>query len=214
MAVLTVNWETTTRVSPADDKVVTGESTPVEATTPEPLRHADRPLLVYVVPSATAESFDKVEKVILADDKVAIGSWAFKRMKITPEDAENDPLFKGKGHDVPRFLIVSPDYKDVEVIEGSKLSVSGVWNAMKSGAKKYLKGNFDKDVREMRDVMNEWDKISKERSVLEEKEKRETNPTPADRKDIEGKKAELDARQKAADEKKAQLMKFELKVAA
>jgi hypothetical protein len=214
MAVLTVNWETATRLSPDAAPVVTSEvSAPAEGTATPVAPRSDKPILVYVTPAESGEAFDKVDKVILADDKVAIGSWAFRRVKMTPEDAEKDPLFAGKGKEVPRFLFVSTDFKTVTVVEGSKLSVSGVWNAMKSEAKKHFKDNFDKDVREMRDIMNEWDKIADERSVLEEKEKREDKPTPADLKDIEKKKAELDKRQKAADERKEDLMKFELKLA-
>jgi hypothetical protein len=224
MAVLNTTWQDRTRVSPEDVAVTTpgddaaGETPKAsdagtDAATPAAAR-AERPLAVYVTTPDSTAAFDKFDKVVLTDDKVAIGLKAFTTIKMSPEDAAKDPLFAGKGKEVPRFYFVSPDYKDVAVLEGSKLSVAGFYGAMKAEAKKHFKGDFDKAVRTMRDVLNEWDKISKERAVLEEKKAREENPTPADVKEMQKDFADLDTREKKANEQKDTLMKFELKAPA
>jgi hypothetical protein len=216
MAVLNTNWEPRTRISPADGTVTTpGDVAPSEATEPSEApaaaARAEHPIAVYVTTADSTAAFDKFDKVVLTDDKIAIGLKAFTTVKMTPQDAERDPLFSGKGNEVPRFYFVSPDYKDVTLLEGGKLSVSGFYGAMKAEAKRHLKGDFDKAVREMRDVLNEWDKIAKERKVLEEKKAREDKPTPADLKKMEKELADLEAREKKANEQRETLMKFELK---
>jgi hypothetical protein len=221
MAVLTTNWESAPRVSPTASKVVTpaeakaddgSSASEPSADAPKPQR-ATKPMVVYVTAGTSDEGFDKVEKVILADDKVAIGLKAFRTIKMTPEDVANDPLLADKGKDVPRFLFISTDYADVDVVEGGKLSVGGVWTAMKNLARKSFKADFEKNVKEMKDVLGEWDKIAKARSVLDEKEKRDDKPSPADVKKIQKEKEELEAREKKANERRDELMKWEPKEA-
>jgi hypothetical protein len=219
MAVLTNNWVPASRISPESAPVVTSSDTADDPATGTPastdapsasMPRAEKPLAIYVTVAGEATPFDKFDKVVLTDDKIAIGLKAFKTIKMTPEEASNDPLL-AKGKDVPRFYFVSPDYKDVTLLEGSKLSVSGFYNAMKAEAKKHFKGDFDKNVREMRDVLNEWDKIAKERKILEEKKAREDKPTPADIKKMEKELADIDTREKKANELRDNLMKFEPK---
>src|SRR5262245_10549267 len=145
MAVLQPQWETQTRVSPekaAPSGPVTASDTPgeVPAVESEPAvatepQARDRPILIYVVTPDAVEAFDKIEKVVLADDKVAISSNFFRRVKMSPDDVEKDPALAGHGKEVPRFLVVSPDWKDVDVVEGGKLTVGGLAKAMSATAK-------------------------------------------------------------------------------
>jgi hypothetical protein len=215
MAVLNIDWKTMDRLPSLVAPVLTGveESAPAETAAIEP---AERPFLVWVAKAEAAEGFDQLEKVILADDKVAIGTHGFTCVKMTPEQVAEDPAFKEKGgKEVPRLIFVSADQKTVTPVEKGRLSVGGTWDVMKAMAGKHYKGDFDKLVRQTRDVLTEWDKVNAERSVLEAKEARAKDKelSASEKKDIEAKRAELEKRQATADEKHKQMWELKLKAA-
>jgi hypothetical protein len=202
MAVLSIRWENASRVSPAERPAVTtpseeGESADVVATGGSGLAPADKPMFVLVAPADASSGFDKIEKVILTDDKIAIGANAFRCIRLTPEQADEDPLLAGKGRAVPRILLVSADWSKVTVLD--KPSVSGTFNAMKAEARRAYKADFDKNVRAMLKVLGEFDKIANERNLLEQKERREANPNKAFLADIAKSKADLDEREALLD---------------
>lgn len=230
MAELTIVWEPLDRVpAPPPTKVatkpvVTGETPaaakPDEAPADEPAAPAeearassDKPYLIYVMDANSEKTgFDTVEKVILDDDRVKLGCKAFHAVKMSPEAAKADPLLAEKGgKEVPRIIFVSADYKTVKPLEGATLKLGEVWGTMKATANRFYKQDLDVVVKELKSVLIEFDKINKERTVLEEKEKRLADKpmSPADKKDIEAKKAELDARQAKATAAKDKL--WELK---
>jgi hypothetical protein len=222
MAVLSIKWETVSRIPPLTAPVVTGETASAEeGAAAEPAAEApkttDKPYFVYVTDPAASESFDTVEKVILQDDKITIGSHAFHMVKMTPEDAAADPVLKGKGKSTPRFMLVTADQKTITVLESDRLKGPGApWDAMVATANKFYKQNLDKTVRELRDVLNEYDKIYSERSVLDEKEKRladDKKTTDADRKKLEADRNALAAREKKAQEKEKTLFALKPKAA-
>ena len=164
MRVLTAKWTTANRVSPSG--VVTGESDGEDAEKPM----ADKPMFIYVTDgSAGEDGFDKIEKVILDDNKILIGTHVFRCIKMTPEDVENDPLLSGKSDDERYFIFVSRDYEDVEVLDGSKLKKKKVYSTMKKFAKKAYKTNFEKNVKAVLKLTNEFDKINGAMRTLKQK---------------------------------------------
>src|SRR5262245_16190192 len=128
MAELTINWETMTRVSPevVKEKVVTGETStpaePVDAPAAQP-QVSDKPFMLYITDAGAATTgFDTVEKVILEDDRVNLGTHAFHAVKMSSDDATKDPLLAEKGGKaVPRIVFVSADFKSVKPLEGGSL---------------------------------------------------------------------------------------------
>lgn len=213
MAALNKSWGTLARVSPAESAaVVTGEGEEAKASEPAERVAASQPFLVYVTDGQESSEVEKIEKVILFDNKVCLGMWAFNCVKMTPEQVEADPLLAKAGKDVPRFIFVSHDYDDVDALEGGNLSSSKVYDAMKKYAKKSYKTNFDKNVRSMLKILVEWDKINNQRKVLDEKEKREgSDMNAADKKKLAKEREELEEAQKDADQERDELLKFELK---
>ena len=225
MAELTINWEPLDKV-PAPEMVsnkpvVTGE-TPASAPTDEPAAPADevratadKPYLIYVLDSTAEKAgFDVVEKVILDDDRVRLGSKAFHAVKMSPEAAKADPFLAAKGgKEVPRIIFVSADYKTVKPLEGATLKLGEVWGTMKATANRFYKQDLDSVIKDLKGVLGEFDKINKERAVLADKEKRlaDKTMTPADKKDIEAKKAELDAREAKATAMKDKLWELKTK---
>jgi hypothetical protein len=212
MAALQISWGSSSRVAPEEaqkEKVVTGEgatareATPVDETPAAPEK-SDKPFLVYVVdPEGEGSDFDKVEKVILQDERIAFGSRAFHAVKMSPEDAKADPIVGKAGSEAPRFVVISADYKTVFTMEKTRLSASTTWEAMRSAAAKTYATSIENAVRDMRDVIIEFDKTAGERKVLEEKRARlkEKSVSLADFKEIDAKLALLDERQKKATER-------------
>lgn len=219
MAELQVRWETLDAIPPLETAapVVTGDETTPTPVTSEPKKtalSADKPYVVYVGdPGADAKLTDAIEKVIFDDDRIQLGSKAFHMVRMTPESASADPLLKEKGgKEVPRLVLVTADHKSVKAIEGNALKVSEVWGGMKTVAGKHYKQDLDTVVKELLSVLGDFDKLAKARQVIDDKEKRLADKiTPADQKDLEAKRAELDAKQKAAEAKRDKLLELKAK---
>lgn len=219
MAVLNIGWKSLTRVAPVAPKTVAvttpkeGEKAADPEAKAEPVQapRAERPLLVYVADATPAEGFDKVEKVVLTENKIVIGSKAFTCVRMTPEQAAQDPILAETGKETPRIVLISADYKDIDSIEGDKISISRVWDAMTASYKAHYKGDLDKMQKAMLKVLGEFDKIANERKVLEEKKSREEKPSDADKKEWEKEAKELAQREREANAERDALLKFEPK---
>lgn len=218
MAVLTIGWSSlparpvapeTGAVTPSEGEKGAGTAPADEKAAPARVQRAEKPMMVYIADPAVGDvAFDKVEKVVLTDDRVVIGTWAFKCVRMTPEQASQNDVLKEAGKETPRIVFISTDWKDVKVLEGNKLSVGGLWSEMQAQFKKCFEGNLETNVKAMLKVLTEFDKIANQRKVLEAAKEREDKPTPADEAKWKKEAEELDAAEKKANEKKAELLKF------
>jgi len=177
---------------------------------------ADKPMFIYVRDTEAADgTFDKIEKVVLNDNKVLVGMWAFRCVKMTPSDLQDDPLLADEGKEFPRFIFVSRDYSKIKVIEGSKIKSKTLFDAMSKFASKEYKVNLKKCYKETMKLLNEFDKINSAQKTLSEKRARlGSDISKGEEKKIAKEEAELEARKTAADEKRGQLLTFKLKDAA
>ena len=155
------------------DVVVTGEE---ETTTKKveseklSLKWGDKPVVVYVVDEAAgSDGFDKLEEVVLKDEKVALGMKGFKTVKMHPDHAELDPLLAGKGKTVPRMLIVDPTKMKVKVLEKGKLKASALFSAMKQTSGKVYKEKLDKVVKSHLKLLGKQDQLVNAQKVLDQK---------------------------------------------
>jgi hypothetical protein len=212
MAVLRIGWSNLTKVAPAKPVVTTGSEGDegAEPAAPE-VKRADKPILVYVADPTVTEGFDKVEQVVMTEDKIVIGTKAFTCVRMTPEQADQDELLVKAGKGAPRVVFISADYQDVEALEGDKLSIGKMWGEMNAQFKKHYKGDLEKNVKAMLKVLGEFDKIANERKLLDEKKARADKPSDADKKEWDKAAKELDAREKAANAERDALLKFEPK---
>ena len=116
--------------------VVTSETSdpaPAPEVAPAAPEKAEKPFLVYVAdPAATSDTFDKVEKVLFQDERIAYGARGFTPVRMSPEEQAADPLLAKQGSTLPRFLVVTSDYKTVTVVERT-LTGSTIWAAMQQG---------------------------------------------------------------------------------
>ena len=208
---MNIHWQTvetiTTKV--AKDVVVTGEESTTKKVESEELslKWGDKPVVVYVCDeSAGCEGFDKLEEVVLKDEKVALGMRGFKTVKMHPEHAELDPLLAGKGKAVPRMLLVDPIKMKVKVLEKNKLKASGLYGAMKQVSGKVYKEKLDKVVKSHIKLLGEQDQLVNEQKVLNQKADRLAGET--------GKKAEKDLAEvkKEREEVTAKLAEIKKKV--
>lgn len=194
------------RVSP-QEAVVTGSEEGKTDPTP-----ADKPFFIYVTDGSDEGPADKIEKVILDDNKVLVGMHFFTCVKMTPEQVANDPLLSGKSDDPRYFLFVSRDYEDVKVVDGNKMKTSQVVKMMKKFAKKAYKTNFDRTVKAVLKLLNEYDKVNNSRKVLEAKKAKD--PSERELKEIEKELADLAEEQKTLEEQEKELLNLELRTAA
>jgi hypothetical protein len=193
--------------------VLTGTEAPAETETraPEP---SSKPFFV-VVAEADGDDVQKIDSVILKDERVALGARAFRAVRLSPDDASADPVLAKAGKEPTRIVLVSADWKTVTTLEKNRLSASAAWDAMKSHASKFYGGNLDLTVKSMRSLMLEFDKIDGERTILQAKEDRlkEKNAAEAELEEVREKRAALEEKQKAAEEKERKLWDLQPKSA-
>ncbi len=199
------------RVSPESSGVVTGEEAKKDEKSESEL--LDKPLFIYVTDGGTEGAYDKIEKVVLDDNKVLIGMKAFRCVKMSPSDVNDDPLLSGQNKKDDRyFLFVSRDMTKITVIGDNKMKAKNVYNAMKKHASKDYKTKLDKSVKGVLKLCLEFDKINNAKKVLEQKKQRlGSDISKGEAKKIEKELAELEEAQKEADAKRDELLKFELK---
>ena len=119
--------------------------------------------------AAGCEGFDKLEEVILKDEKVALGMKAFRTVKMHPDHADVDPVTAGKGKDVPRMLVIEPTKMKVTVVQGGKLKASGLFKAMEKAAGKAYKEKLKKVVTAHQKLLTEQDQFANAVKTLEAK---------------------------------------------
>ncbi len=212
MRVLTAQWGSANRVSPAkSDAVVTGEDSEKKAGEAVSQLMA-KPMFVYVTDGGTEGAYDKIEKVVLDNNKVLIGMKAFKCVKMSPSDVNDDPLLSGRSKDDRYFLFVSRDYKKISVIDSKKMKAKNVYNAMIKHAKREYSTKFDKNVKATLKLILDFDKINNGMKVLKQKKERlGSDISKGEAKKINKELAELEEAQKEADAKKAEFLTFKLK---
>ncbi len=175
---------------------------------------ADKPLFIFVTDGSEEGGFDKIKEVVLDDNKVLVGMRAFKCVKMTPSDVNDDPLLSGhkRGKDTRYFLFVSRDYKKVTALTGSKIKAKKVYTTMKRFAAKAYKTKFDKNVKATLKLLIEFDKINNGLKVLADKETRlGADISKSEARKIAAEKDALQKRQKEADSLRDKLLHFELK---
>lgn len=205
MAVLDVQWETLERVSPAEGQTT---GTPAsERTAPQRL---DKPVMIWIEDPADAEENDKVLKIAFDPDKVRVGAYYFRRVKMTKDKAAEDPLLAEEGKKFPRLVFLGVDGSVAEVLEG-KISSSKIFDAMKSVAKETYEGSFEKNVKDVIKLLGELDKIADERKAIEEKEKKDLKEAEA--KKLAKEKQELESREKEVLDQRKELLSPTLRTA-
>ncbi|MDF1700235.1 MAG: hypothetical protein P1V36_03665 [Planctomycetota bacterium] len=207
---INIQWRTAETISKVAKAVVSGDeaSEETETVSREPvLKWTDKPLLVFICDEASGcEAFDKIEELVLKDEKIALGMKAFRTVKMHPEHAAADPLLKDQGKGVPRMVFVNPAKMNFHVLEPKKVKPSALYSMMKRTAKGYWKESLDKVVKGHLKLLVQQDKLANQLKTLEAKKARveekddekklgsiakEIAQVEEDRKALRAKKAEL-----------------------
>ena len=167
------------------------EATDEEA--PSPFKGMDKPIVALVADTTMAMvDFDKLEEVVFKNEKIGLAMKAFRAVRISPEDADSDPILAGEGKTLPRVVVIDPVKEKVKVLEEKKIKVSSLYKAMKSVAGKFYKEKLDKVVKSHLKLLNERDKLHNEEKVLKDKETRLVEKGEKGAKDLEKIKEELE----------------------
>jgi len=205
-----VTWDTSpTRIAP-DSAVVTASDDGDAASEPAEKPRADRPMLVFIESPDDDDANQKIAKQIFDNNKVIIGSRFFKCIRMSEADAVEDPILSEAGKSTPRLVLLTPDYDVSKVVQG-KFSSSKVYTALKAVAKKSYKGNFDKQVKALLKLPNDFDCVNDAIKVLKGKQERGLKAGEAKRvtKELE----ELAKEQEELEKKRDELLKMELRSA-
>jgi predicted nuclease with TOPRIM domain len=207
MARLNIKWKTQSTVAPT--AAATGDAEAKDAAVGR--RHAERPMLVYVMSDDNTDSATrKLEDVCFADERVGIGSKFFDCIKITAGDAMQDRLISKHGKDTPRLLMVTRDYNVKDVLSKKKLSSGKIVRGMSKLTKSEYKTSFDKMVSNYAKLLNELDRLEGKKGQIADSIKRASG-NKSKLKKAEREQAEYE---KAMDEWKkaeAKLLGFKLK---
>jgi hypothetical protein len=192
--------------------VITGASEE-EQPAPEQLK-IDKPIFVWV--TTGVDDFDKLEEVVFKKENVALGMKAFRTVKMSPADADNEPLVTGKGTEVPRLLLIDAA-KKVTTLEKNKLSCGGVWTAMKKAASSFYEQDLEAIVKDHMKVLTDLDKAAGQDKTLAEKEGRLSTEEGAkakkDLEEVQKEREEIKARVDELVEKQASIWQLKAKAA-
>ncbi len=202
---LRCKWKNAEKVAP-DTDVSTGD-TAEEAEAKAEKKMAPKPIMVYVTDGADNAEHTKIEKVVLMNEEISILMNNFDCLKVSPEVAKDDPLLKEHGKACPRFIIFNRDYSKPKVFEGKSMKTKKVLTALKKAAKHAYKTPIDKYVKEIRKLVNEYNKINGAMKVIEGKRSR-GDLSKKDKKKL----AELEQAQKDAEAKEKKFLTYELRV--
>jgi hypothetical protein len=192
LAALQISWESVARLSAAPLPQVTGISDQAPST--DGARKAsgpDRPVIVWI--DDMDAGYDKLQEVVFKNEKVALGIKAFRAVKMSEEDAKNDPLLADAGKDLPRLVLVQPDGKTT-VLEKGRLTAGNLFTAMKRSAKTSYGVNLETLVKKHLEVLGELDKVTSEDEILAKKQERlQEDDGASARKDLDEVKREREA---------------------
>lgn len=133
---------------------------------------------------------------------------AFQTVKMTPENAEKDPILAGAGKNDPRVLVVDPVKEKVRALEKGRLKASTLYREMEHVADRFYEGRLKKHVDEHLDLLTKRDQLANEVKTLQGKVTRLEEKGEKAEKDVAKLKTEIEGVQK----KLAQLDKDEQEI--
>lgn len=163
MARLAINWRTATAVAP--QALVTGMSE--DASVKAQTMNAERPMMVYIMSDdATDSDVRKLEDVVFANEKLAIGTKFFDCVKVADGNALSDRLLKETGRATPRLVFLTRTYEVSESMVGKELSAGKLIKAMSNLVRKEYEESFDDMCRDYTKLLNDLDRIESKRTKL------------------------------------------------
>ncbi len=129
---------------------------------------SDKPLWVYVEDEGQNESLNrKIRDVVLAQEKIGVGSKFFKCVKVSAADAERDPILSKAGKKTPRMIFMDRQFKVLAVLQGRQISQGKLKAAMGRVVGKSYKNKFRKMTREYIKLLNLLDRLDSDRRNID-----------------------------------------------
>ncbi len=136
-------------------------------------QNIDRPILALIGHSDPNQSeMRKLNKSILPDEIVGVGSKFFHCLLIPERQAAEDSNFKGIHLGSPAIVFFTETFEIRSVLQRRDLKVENVVQSMKKLVSEYYENDFDKTVQEYLKLLGKMDKLEEARLRIEEQEKR------------------------------------------
>ena len=153
--------------------VVTGDEVDADATPAAPsLKWTDKPILVYVCDEAGCEESEAFEKNVLKIEKVALSTKAFRCVRMTPDQVDEDELLKDQGKTMPRVLLIEPVKMKIAVVETKDMKAGKLAKAMEKTAGKFWKERLKTVIGKHLKMLTKQDQLSNALKTLSAKEAR------------------------------------------
>jgi len=144
-----------------------------DAEAPSPFASLDRPAIVFVADTGVSMAdFEKIQTSVFAQEKIGLAVKAFRMLRMSPEDAEKDPILAEEGKGIPRLIVVNPAKEKVRVFEEKRIKASSLYKEMKRVAGNCYEEKLDKVVKKHFKLLGERDKAGNALKGLQEKETR------------------------------------------
>lgn len=143
-----------------------------EAAKVAPKLSATKPICIYVCDNTDSDDEQKLETIVFKAEKVALAMKAYRTVRMDSTQVAGDPLLADHGKESPRLLLINPDDSKVTVLEKSKLSGSGVFNALENVSDKFYVQKLEKTVKAHLDLLTEQDQLANKEKKLNEDQAR------------------------------------------
>ncbi len=131
-------------------------------------KHRGEMSILYLFDSSDAK-LKKFEDTLFKNEQVGIGMKLFNRIQV---DVSKDSVAKEMaGNKLPQFIVFNAKgQRTADVtLKGYKASPSGLLRAMAKGAKGHSKLSFNAFVKKYRSLLNDIDKLEKQKEVHADK---------------------------------------------
>jgi len=169
-------WRDVVRVAP---QILTG-MTEAEA---EKASRAERPMLVYVYPTADEDDevdqrLDIEENPVFRDPRVRLACKFFGFLRIDSESAALDRTLKGHATKFrgPALVLVRPNFEAVSAVP-AKCSATRLYAAMCGTVAKDYRNDVDAAFKKERALRREWDGIWRDQHKLDRLDKKLADPS-------------------------------------
>lgn len=128
---------------------------------------APKPMMIYVTSEdETDTATNKLEQVVFASEKLAIGAKFFDTIKIAPGDASENRVLARAGKRAPRIVFLGRDYKLHKVLEDRRLTPGQITKAMSTLVRKEYVTSFNTMVKGYAKALNELDRLEARKTQL------------------------------------------------
>jgi len=173
----------------------------------------DKPMMVYIPSDDPADSITrKLNSVVFANEKVAIGAKFFETLKISRRHALDDRLLASHADPTPQIVFLKRDFTEHAALSKKQISASKLLKTMRSLVREEYVNDFDTMVRAYGKLLDELDRLEGKKEVLvKQRQRLEDQPNPARERKLAREEQAHEAAMDAWLEKEEKLLELRVK---